>query len=144
MPDGQDPDDLVREKGAPAFAALLERSVPLVDMLWRREVEKEPLNTPEAKAGLKSRLYDALGEIADGTVREQYKTALLDRFDKAYGRQWTPNRSFKPREKKADKAVIASGAQKLARNVHAAQTLIGGILLFPELLGEVDACAYVC
>ncbi|MEM7730697.1 MAG: DNA primase [Pseudomonadota bacterium] len=137
MPEGQDPDDLIRAHGAPAFGALLERSVPLVDMLWRREVEREALNTPEAKAGLKSRLYDALGEIADGTVREQYKTALLDRFDKRFGRQWTPNRA-KPREKKADKAVIAAGAARLARNSRQAQTLIGGILLFPELLGEVD------
>ncbi|MGB6230648.1 MAG: DNA primase [Litorimonas sp.] len=138
LPDGQDPDDLIREKGAPAFAALLERSVPLVDMLWRREVEREPLNTPEAKAGLKSRLYDALNEIADPTVREQYKAALLNRFDKAYGRQWTPGRAERPREKKADKAAIASGAKALARNVHAAQSLIGGILLFPDLLDRVD------
>lgn len=137
MPDGQDPDDLLREKGAPAFAALLERSVPLVDMLWRREVEKEPLTTPEAKAGLKSRLYEALNEIVDKTVKEQYRTALLDRFDKQFGRQWTPNRR-RPTELKADKTAIAVGAARLSQNSRQAQTLIGGIILFPELLSEVD------
>jgi DNA primase len=137
MPDGQDPDDLIQAKGAPAFAALLERSVPLVDMLWRREVEKEVLNTPEAKAGLKSRIYDALREIKDPTVRQLYEASLLGRFDKQFGRVWTPNRS-KPREKKADKKVVAAGAVKLASNMRQAQTLIGGIILFPELLGEVD------
>ncbi|MGB3455075.1 MAG: DNA primase [Litorimonas sp.] len=138
MPEGQDPDDLLRDKGAPAFAALLERSVPLVDMLWRREVEKEPLGTPEAKAGLKSRLFDALNEIADPGVREQYKTALLDRFDKQFGRQWTPTRRKTPQEKKADKTTIAASAAKLARNSRQAQTLIGGIILFPDMLSEVD------
>lgn len=138
MPEGQDPDDLLRDKGAPAFSALLDRSMPLVDMLWRREVDKEPLNTPEAKAGLKSRLYDALGEIADNNVREQYKTALLDRFDKQFGRQWTPSWTAKPRDKKADRAVVASGAARLAQNSRLAQTLIGGILLFPKLLEAVD------
>jgi DNA primase len=137
MPDGQDPDDLIQAKGAPAFTALLERSVPLVDMLWRREVEKETLNTPEAKAGLKSRLYDALREIKDPTVRELYEANLLGRFDKQFGRVWVPNRS-KPREKKADKKVVAAGAAKLASNIRQAQTLIGGIILFPDLLSDVD------
>ena len=137
MPEGQDPDDLIQARGAPAFAVLLERSVPLVDMLWRREVEREPLTTPEAKAGLKSRIYEVLKEIADSTVREQYKTTLLDRFDKQFGRQWTPNRR-RPTEKKADKSVMAAAAARLTRNSRQAQTLIGGILLFPEVLSEVD------
>lgn len=137
MPDGQDPDDLIQAKGAPAFAALLERSVSLVDMLWRREVEKEVLNTPEAKAGLKSRLYDALREIKDPSVRDLYQTSLMGRFDKQFGRVWIPNRS-KPRDKKADKKVVAAGAAKLANNMRQAQTLIGGIILFPDLLSDVD------
>jgi hypothetical protein len=70
-------------------------------------------------------------------VREQYKTALLDRFDKQFGRQWTPNRR-KPQEKKADKTAMAASAAKLARNSRQAQTLIGGIVLFPDMLEEVD------
>lgn len=137
MPQGQDPDDLIQEKGAPAFKALLEKSVPLVDMLWRREIEKEPLATPEAKAGLKSRLYDALREIKDPTVREQYDAALLGRFDKQFGR--VRPQGFKPkREKKADQKLVAQGAAKLAAHSRQAQTLIGAILLFPNLLEHVD------
>ena len=140
MPEGQDPDDLIQEKGAPAFGALLERSVALVDMLWRREVEREPLATPEAKAGLKSRLYDALREIRDPTVREAYEANLLNRYDAQYGRDaraaWTPRR--KPREKKADDKAIARGAASLQAKARQAGTLLGGVLLFPELLEHVD------
>ena len=51
LPDGQDPDDLIRASGPPAMQTVLNNAVPLVDMLWRREVEVEALNTPEAKAG---------------------------------------------------------------------------------------------
>ena len=137
MPEGKDPDDLLRESGAPAFAALLERSVALVDMLWRRELEREALNTPEAKAGLKTRLFDALREIADPTVREAYEANLIGRFDRQFGRVKAAWRD-KPVEKKADKAVLAAGAQRLASNARQAQTLVGGILLFPELLERVD------
>ena len=140
MPEGQDPDDLIRERGAPAFQALLERSVAMVDMLWRREVEREPLATPEAKAGLKSRLYDALREIRDPAVREAYEANLLNRYDKQYGRDaraaWTPRRE--PREKKADKSAMATGAAALARNARQAGTLLGGVILYPELLEQVD------
>ena len=144
MPEGQDPDDLLRDKGAPAFQALLERSVALVDMLWRREVEREPLTTPEAKAGLKSRLYDALREIRDPAVREAYEANLLNRYDKQYGRDakaaWSPSgfRGREPREKKADKKAMATGAAALARNARQAQTLLGGVILYPELLERVD------
>lgn len=137
MPDGQDPDDLLAAKGAPAFQALLERSVALVDMLWRREIEKEPLGTPEAKAGLKTRLYEALREIKDPTVRELYEANLLGRFDKQFGRVQRP-RYKKPSEKKADKDLIAKGAAGLAAHTRQAQTLIGAVLLFPELLEHVD------
>ena len=140
MPEGQDPDDLIREKGAPAFGALLERSVALVDMLWRREVEREPLTTPEAKAGLKSRLYDALRAIRDPSVREAYEANLLGRYDTQYGRDaraaWTPRRA--PREAKADKKSVAAGAAKLARNARQADTLLGGVILFPALLERLD------
>jgi len=85
---GQDPDDLIRDSGAQAMRDVLEGSVPLVDMLWRRELEAEDLSTPEAKAGLKDRLYKALREIAHPGVREQYKTALLAKFDAAYYVPW--------------------------------------------------------
>jgi len=52
LPEGQDPDDLIRAAGPPAMQSVLNSALPLVDMLWRREAERELLNTPEAKAGL--------------------------------------------------------------------------------------------
>lgn len=148
MPEGQDPDDLIRERGAPAFAALLERSVPLVDMLWRREVERESLNTPEAKAGLKSRLYEAIGEISHPAVREQYKDALITRFRADYrnndfktSRQFQSYRPIKMGDcpdKMPNEQVRNINVQSLEKNRRAAQTLIGGIMLFPDVLSEVD------
>ena len=66
---------------------VLNRAIPLVDMLWEREVQAEPLNSPEAKAGLKSRIFAALKEIQHDDVRAQYQAALLDRFDAEFGRK---------------------------------------------------------
>lgn len=137
LPDGQDPDDLIRAEGPPAMQAVLDTALPLIDMLWRREAEKEPLDTPEQKAGLKSRLYAALEEIKHADVRGLYKTELLARFDKAYG--WQPQRRRgREQEAKADKLSMKRDAASLAKNSRRERALIGGILLFPELLSRVD------
>ncbi len=137
LPDGQDPDDLIRQEGPPAIQRVLDSALPLIDMLWRREQEKEPLDTPEQKAGLKSRLYAALNEIEQADVKALYKTELLARFDEAYG--WRASRrSSAPQETKADKSAMKRDAAVLAKNRRRERALIGGILLFPELLLQVD------
>src|SRR5690606_33606442 len=53
---GQDRDDILRDKGAPALRQALNDTRPFVEGLFRREAEAEPLDTPERKAGLKGRL----------------------------------------------------------------------------------------
>ncbi|MEO7505335.1 MAG: DNA primase [Sphingomicrobium sp.] len=81
LPPGQDPDDIVRSGGRTAIEALLETPEPLVEQLWRHEVAAAPLDTPEARAGLKQRLMDHAGAIGDGNVRQLYRDEWLRRFD---------------------------------------------------------------
>lgn len=147
MPEGQDPDDLIRASGAKAMAAVLDKAVPLVDMLWRRELEAEDLSTPEAKAGLKDRLYAALREIAHDGVRDQYKTALLARFDKAYGRPdyrkstarsgWTKRRGNAPPSSEL-KARMERYRYNAAERGAGEKRLMGTILAYPQILEAVD------
>ncbi len=149
MPDGKDPDDLIREEGVVAMEEVLQKSAPLVDILWQREISREPLDTPEAKAGLKSRIFSICNEIEDKNVREQYKTALLGRFDKNFGRQWfarnssaksgvfgknNPNWRGLQKPDKALSAKMHPNAINRARE----RRLIAAILQWPELLESVD------
>ena len=80
LPPGQDPDDLVRMKGPAAFEALLKAPEPLVDRLWKHELDLEAHDTPEQKAGLKARLSDLAGTIADASVRKEYESEFRNRF----------------------------------------------------------------
>ena len=89
LPAGQDPDDVVRSGGKAAFEALLELSEPLVDRLWRAEVDAAPLDTPEARAGLRKRLLDHTQAIADPNVRQLYRDEWLSRFDAQFRHQQT-------------------------------------------------------
>lgn len=86
LPEGLDPDDLVRTKGAAAFEALLKAPQPLVDRLWQSEVAAEPLDTPEQRAGLKRRLADLAGSIGDPNVKSEYLAEFRARTDSHFGR----------------------------------------------------------
>ena len=80
LPDGQDPDDLVRTGGAGAFERCARAAEPLVDRLWAHERDAEPLATPEQRAGLRRRLEGAADAIADPLVRAEYQRELRERF----------------------------------------------------------------
>src|ERR1700760_5010224 len=69
MPDGQDPDDLVRSGGREAVEDVLNAASALADMLWTGESEAGSLQTPERRAALEARLAEVTGTIGDETVR---------------------------------------------------------------------------
>jgi DNA primase len=73
LPDGQDPDDLLRSGGREAVADVVAQSKPLADMLWLRETEQGPFDTPERRAALEARINDVMRLIADENVRKYYK-----------------------------------------------------------------------
>ncbi|OYW82056.1 MAG: DNA primase, partial [Asticcacaulis sp. 32-58-5] len=81
LPGGQDPDDMLREKGALALREALTVTQPFVEVLFRREAEVEPLDTPEKKAGLKKRLRALAAQIEDKDLADSYRQDLLERLD---------------------------------------------------------------
>jgi len=80
LPQGLDPDDLLKARGAAAMLDLLGQATPLVEALWEAERDAEPVATPEAKAGLKARLVAHVDTIQNPDIRALYRRELLDRF----------------------------------------------------------------
>ncbi|WP_158964648.1 DNA primase [Chachezhania sediminis] len=78
MPEGQDPDDLIRAKGPKGVQAVLEKTIPLVRMLFDREIAHGPVDTPEARADFDRRLRDAVAKIQSKEVQFHYTQALKD------------------------------------------------------------------
>jgi DNA primase len=76
LPDGCDPDELVRQHGANALAEVLERTRPLFDVLIEREERRGETATPEQRAAFDQRLKALVQRIADRAVREQYEREL--------------------------------------------------------------------
>lgn len=80
LPDGLDPDDMIRQQGAAALRAELDRTTPLIDVLWSRELAAGPLETPEQRAALEARVRGLVQTIADPVVRAHYDREVRDRL----------------------------------------------------------------
>ncbi|NCM97900.1 MAG: DNA primase, partial [Rhodobacterales bacterium] len=72
LPQGLDPDDLIRAQGAAAMQRVLDAAQPMVALLWRRETEGRVFDSPERKATLDKTLRAALMRITDASIRGHY------------------------------------------------------------------------
>jgi len=73
LPQGQDPDDLVRSAGREAAVEVIDAAKPLAAMLWARETEGHQFDTPERRAALEARIGEVTNAIGDETVRRYYR-----------------------------------------------------------------------
>lgn len=78
MPEGMDPDDLVKTQGAGAMQKLLDQAIPMVELLWRRETEGKNFDSPERKAALDKALREKIKLIADPSIRSHYGQAIKE------------------------------------------------------------------
>jgi DNA primase len=138
LPEGQDPDDLARSGGQPALARVLDAAQPLVDVLWGREVEAGPLDTPERRAALERRLREILSAVKDEDLRRHYRAEMEARLrailPQAGGRgdnrrEWTPRRGGgrDPRPDHRPSPALASSA--LVRGPRAALPMREALIL---------------
>ena len=85
LPEGQDPDDLIRSSGASAMGAALDAALPLVDLIWLRETEGRALATPEQKAALEHDLAEIAKQIRDEPLRRHYAADFTRRLREQFG-----------------------------------------------------------
>lgn len=100
LPQGEDPDDLIRAKGAGAMQEVLAAALPLSEMLWEHEKRQHELGTPEQKAGFEAHIRSLIQKIADPKVKEHYRDEFEVRLNELFGREAKPSvegrRPWKP------------------------------------------------
>lgn len=85
LPEGQDPDDLVRAEGPQAFTKVLNEARPLADLIWARETSGGVFDTPEKRAELEKTLRELTGRIKDESVRFHYQQEMRERVQTFFG-----------------------------------------------------------
>lgn len=142
LPEGQDPDDLIREGGAERIREVLLAARPLAEVLWEAAVREGGIGTPERQAGVSSRLEQAIQQIPDKTLRASYGRHFRNRM-------WEATRGgLRAGRRPAPPQAVARS--KLRRRVHGTlagdrerallQTLLGFpvlVLEFAEELGRL-------
>ena len=151
MPDGQDPDDLLKAQGAPALQKLLDDAMPMVQLLWQRETEGKSFDSPERKAALDKALRDKIKLIQDPSIRQHYGQAIKDlRWDlfrpqrgggQGQKRNWQPGRGWQappvPMPSTKTSALAAGDAQVTD---HLRETVIlAALICTPDVADEFES-----
>ncbi len=135
LPEGEDPDSLLRREGRAGFEALIEQRIALVDLLWRFELEACPPRTPERRAALWRRIRQLLGEIADPSVRRFYAEEWRARLQRlAPRRELHGGRPAAAFTRSAGASRLAAEMRELERELERA--VLRPVLDHPELLVE--------
>ncbi|MCT4370217.1 DNA primase [Yangia mangrovi] len=163
MPEGQDPDDLLRAKGPQAVKAVLDQALPMVQLLWRRETEGKVFDSPERKAALDATLRAAIKRVQHPDLRRHYGDEIKDlRWQLFRGKrggnsgsgfsggsgQYSPFRSGKRTQKWGQAVPIAPSASAKSSLLVAAgeegttrlreDVILAVLLRYPALMAEFE------
>ena len=78
LPDGEDPDSIVRKDGAIGFEARLQHAVPLSEFLFAELGKDVNLGTLDGRARLAERARPLLAQIPDGAFRDLMHARLTE------------------------------------------------------------------
>ncbi|RWF22162.1 MAG: DNA primase [Mesorhizobium sp.] len=94
LPEGKDPDDLVKADGPDAFRAVLSEARPLADLLWVRETAGGIFDTPERRAELEKTLRELTSRIRDESLRYHYQQEMRERVLSFFGTQRSARQGY--------------------------------------------------
>ena len=86
LPEGQDPDDLLKSQGPDALKDVIAAAEPLSEVIWRRALTENDRATPERKAQFERDLRNLVSQIGDESVRRHYMADVAGRFDQLFQR----------------------------------------------------------
>lgn len=138
LPQGQDPDSLIKAQGKKAFQAVLDAAMPLADFLWLSNVKDQSFDAPEARAGLGQKLEQITERITDRSVQNYYRQMFKDKIF-----QYFRKSSYNDFKKGMPANVNRHSNVKIARPTFSANRLPQMILLacvinHPALFDQVE------
>jgi DNA primase len=80
MPEGQDPDDLLKQSGKSAMDSVLKQAKPMVDVIWDATLAGRPLRTPEERGTFIAAIRQRVTRIAHEGLRQLYQDEIQKRI----------------------------------------------------------------
>ena len=116
LPEGHDPDDLLRAGGRAAINEVVEAARPLAHVLWMREAEAGSLDTPERRAAFEARLGQVIASIGDDSVRKYYGREFGERLRRLLGLDERPQARLRSRQRAAQPWSTSRSLPRVSRS----------------------------
>jgi len=97
LPKDYDPDDFLIKNSSEDFKKILNNSYSLSEFIWKVELEKDDISTPEKKAGFEKRIKAIVNKIENQTVRDYYIKEYNDKINVIKRSQFQNNSSYSRR-----------------------------------------------
>ena len=78
LPDGEDPDSVIRDQGADTFRTLIDSATPLPDLLFDTLLNQTDLTRMDGKARLATLARPLISRVPEGPLRELMQQRLSD------------------------------------------------------------------
>ena len=133
LPEGQDPDDLIRSSGITAFANSLASAREFWQVLWDRESRLIRPESPDQRAVLETRFDELTGSIKDRAVSKAYRFKARMYLANLF---WQADRLSKSGAKLPLSGIATSElvlAEKPTRLVRIETLFLGMLVRYPEI-----------
>ena len=144
LPEGQDPDDLIKAQGRSAMQKIIDGALPMVSLLWQRETEGKVFDSPERKAALDKSLRTAIKRIPDPSVRNHYgeeikqlRWGLFRQNDSKRG-QWNKGRKIAAGPLPGTKVSALAGGSRIEDRLREA-VVLATLILHPSIIDQYES-----
>ena len=136
MPDGQDPDDLLRAGGPAALKSVLDSAMALIDYLWSQAIAGRNFKTPESRAAAIKALRIQIATIQDPEVQRHYKALIDQRISDTFFSHYKINNSRGGRRLLKPQAAMKPKAPP--RKAMFERILLAALINHPALFDHVE------
>ena len=138
LPEGEDPDTLVRKEGQQAFERRLQTATPLSDFMLDHLAEQVDLSSMDGRARLSDMAKPLIGKLSDGV----FKQLMLEQLSKRVGlssstlEQHIPDNTVQPAARKTTSPQRAEHRHKI--QVTPTRLAIALLLQHPDLCQKIS------
>ena len=144
LPQGQDPDDIIKSDGKERMKEIIQNAVPMIDLLWQRALEGQNLDSPDRRAAFDASLKNITKKILEPTIRNHYFAALKAKRSDLLRTTGITKSNIFTKNKKNTFATIGAKSSTLAtkssdeKTVKSVRDVVIFAILFthPELMKE--------
>lgn len=140
----KDPDELLHTLGPQVFEQLIQRTKPLVEILWHKCKMNKDTETPEQKALIEKETFEEVNKIKDEKIRAYYMQEMKQRIYYTFGK----GSIYKNKDEKSSKNNSIENNIKIKKatsNVYNLVTkppltdlvlrkIVAGMVMYPELI----------